>query len=152
MAVRLSAVRAGRPLSPGRFLILFSVRGWVDLRAILRLEGLSQLKNTERFLNSAAVKWTCVMSRPESTWALLPPESSSQRNSLRLFRMLINVLIYGTPKFISVFKTWFYLQPVQSILHIRNISPLKQWIKSHLYLLQTQLRAVILKWCAARGG
>jgi hypothetical protein len=30
MAVRLSAIRAGRPLSPGRFLIFISVRNWVD--------------------------------------------------------------------------------------------------------------------------
>jgi hypothetical protein len=35
MAVRLSALRAGRP-----------VRGGVDRRAIVRLEGLGQLKNS----------------------------------------------------------------------------------------------------------
>jgi hypothetical protein len=38
MAVRLSAPRAGRPLPPGRFLVLISVRDWVDHRGILRLE------------------------------------------------------------------------------------------------------------------
>jgi hypothetical protein len=44
MAVRLSVLRAGRPLPPGRFLVLISVRGWVDLRSIVRLEGWGQLK------------------------------------------------------------------------------------------------------------
>jgi hypothetical protein len=46
MAVRLSALRACRPLPPGRFLVLISVRGCVDSRAIVRLAGLGQLKNT----------------------------------------------------------------------------------------------------------
>jgi hypothetical protein len=44
MAVRLSALRAGRPLPPGRFPVLISVRGWVDPRARVRQEGLGQLK------------------------------------------------------------------------------------------------------------
>jgi hypothetical protein len=38
MAVRLSALHASHPLPPETFLILISVRGCVDLRAIVRLE------------------------------------------------------------------------------------------------------------------
>jgi hypothetical protein len=45
MAVRLSASCAGRPLPPGKFLVLITVRGWDDLRAIVRLKELGQLKN-----------------------------------------------------------------------------------------------------------
>jgi hypothetical protein len=42
MAVRLSALGAGRLLIPERFLELIPVRAWGDLRAIMRLEKLSK--------------------------------------------------------------------------------------------------------------
>jgi hypothetical protein len=45
MAVRLSFLCAGLPLHPGRFLVLNSVTGRVEPRAIIRLEGLAQFKN-----------------------------------------------------------------------------------------------------------
>jgi hypothetical protein len=45
MAVRLSALISGRPLPPGRFLVLISVKGRVDPRAIVRVEGIGQLRN-----------------------------------------------------------------------------------------------------------
>jgi hypothetical protein len=45
MAVSLSALRAGRPLPPGRFSVLIYVRGLVDPKAIVRLEELGKLKN-----------------------------------------------------------------------------------------------------------
>jgi hypothetical protein len=46
MAARLSVLRTGQFLPPGRFLVLISVRRWVDPRAIVRPEGLVQLKKS----------------------------------------------------------------------------------------------------------
>jgi hypothetical protein len=47
MTVRFSAFPAGRPLLPGRFLALISVRGGIDLRAIIRLEEFGQFKKIQ---------------------------------------------------------------------------------------------------------
>jgi hypothetical protein len=45
MAVSLSALRVPATLyPPGRFLVLISVRGWIDSRAIVWLEVLGKLK------------------------------------------------------------------------------------------------------------
>jgi hypothetical protein len=48
MAVRLSVLRAGRPLPPGRFLALISFSGWVNGRAVAQA--------VSRWLPTAAVR------------------------------------------------------------------------------------------------
>jgi hypothetical protein len=52
MTVRLSALREAALYPPGRFLVLISVRDSVDPRAIVRLEGLGQLKKSNYLIEN----------------------------------------------------------------------------------------------------
>jgi hypothetical protein len=77
MAVRL---RVGRPLPPPppvRFLILISVRGWVDPRAIVRLEGLGQLKKSNYLIGNR----TCDL----PACSIVPQRLNQLRHSLPPF-------------------------------------------------------------------
>jgi hypothetical protein len=68
IAMRFSAFSAGRPLPPGRFLVLISVRGWVDPRAILRLEGLGQLKSPVISSRVESAAFRLVVPQPTTLW------------------------------------------------------------------------------------
>jgi hypothetical protein len=52
MAVRLSALYVGHPNYPRRFLLLVSIRGRVDPRAIVQLEGLGELKKANDLIGN----------------------------------------------------------------------------------------------------
>jgi hypothetical protein len=58
-SVRLSALRAGCPLLPGRFLVLISDRGWVDPRVIVRLEALGKLNKIHLIRTRTRVLLAC---------------------------------------------------------------------------------------------
>jgi hypothetical protein len=45
MAASLSVLRAGRLLPPEKFLVLIRIRSSVGPRAMVRLEGIDELKN-----------------------------------------------------------------------------------------------------------
>jgi hypothetical protein len=105
MAVRLSALRAGRPLPPGRFLVLISIRGWANPRAIVRLEGLGQLINP---ITSSGIEPACNIVPQPTTLPRVPTETDWQSEILSFFRIflkfadntIVNRLVWG--EFVSV--------------------------------------------------
>jgi hypothetical protein len=95
MAVRLSPSRAGRALPPGRFLVIISVRGWVNLRAILRLEGLSKLKKVNDFIGNRALHLpVCsIESQPTKHRVPVGPRSSQIQVILQFVETFLHILI-----------------------------------------------------------
>jgi hypothetical protein len=63
----LSALHAGYPLPPGRFLVLIFVTWCVDPRAIVWLEGLGQLKNPMASSGIESVTFRLVVMMPQPT-------------------------------------------------------------------------------------
>jgi hypothetical protein len=98
MAARFSALRAGRFLPPERFLVLISVGGWVDARAIVRLGGLGNLK---KFTSSG----TRTGDLPACS--IVPQPNSMEKIILEtLTEVLVRILtFYGTQKFITLLTT-----------------------------------------------
>jgi hypothetical protein len=110
MAVRSSALRACRPLPPGRFLDLISVKGWVDLRVIVRLERLGSLKNLvtssgieprpsglqhSASTNYVIIYTTCVIL---TTWKQCSPKRQSR-----------SLAVFVTPYFPLYARQWTYM-------------------------------------------
>jgi hypothetical protein len=58
MAVKLSALHINHSIPPGRILVLISVRGQINPRAIMQLERLAELKNP--LISSGTVTATCI--------------------------------------------------------------------------------------------
>jgi hypothetical protein len=54
MAVRLSALRAGHALPRENLPVVVSVRDWVNIRAMVRLEGLRKFKKNYYLIGTRA--------------------------------------------------------------------------------------------------
>jgi hypothetical protein len=107
--MRLSASYLGHPLPPERFLVLISIRGSVNHRAIVQMEGLDQLK----------IKWT------------------QQERNLATFRLLAQCLKPSMlPHGLVGCK--IKLEENIQILKVLWINYLEQnsWCKIHLNILQ----------------
>jgi hypothetical protein len=105
MAAMVSALCSGRPLPPGRFLLLISVRGWVNPSVIGRLEGIDQLK--------------------------IPITSSGiEPATFRLVAECLNHLCYRVPHWICVWcpkldaEMWPEYLRRSSILSLADVRPL----------------------------
>jgi hypothetical protein len=75
MAVRLSALHAGCPLPPQEDYWYSFVRGWVNSRAIVWLEGLGQLKNPITSLGTEPVTLQLVAQCLNQLCYRLPPNT-----------------------------------------------------------------------------
>jgi hypothetical protein len=90
MAKRLSALWPSRPLHPGIFLVLTSVRGWVDPKAIGQLERLGQLKNP---MTSSGIK-------PVTFWLVPQPTTLPRAPIPTLTPHQLKQALYRIPNFI----------------------------------------------------
>jgi hypothetical protein len=78
MDLRLSALSGGRTLRYRKILVLISVRRWVNIRAFVRLEGLSKLK--KKISSSTGIR-----TRDIPSFIIVPHQTSLLPASMKLF-------------------------------------------------------------------
>jgi hypothetical protein len=119
MAVKLLALRTGCHIPSGIFLVLISVRGWIDPRAIVCLEGLDQLKNSMTSLGFEPVTFQCVKTWNKSTLPQLVIWKT--RAILHSYTWKIPSLsqcFYITDSKLQVTFLWWVMQMFHSVLSL----------------------------------
>jgi hypothetical protein len=107
MGVRLSALSNGRALSPGIFLVLISVRGWVP-RVIVRLEGLGKLKKITDIWNRNRALPVCSIRSPTFETAVT---NRSVRKEYKVMKSVFETLINKSSKGLSLQRPIYLLVP-----------------------------------------
>jgi hypothetical protein len=139
MAVRQSALSAGRALTPGRFLVLISVRGWADPRATVRLEGLGQLKKKIHLIGTQTSDLPAC--------SIVPQPNTLPRAPLMLSTMFISIqtlcekILLKILLFFSILQydvdlvlfysctnlSWKWINNIHEQSYFRNIFPINNW-------------------------
>jgi hypothetical protein len=85
MTVRLSALRAGRALPPGIFLVHIYIRGWVNARTTVRLEGSGNPKKIQWPKNKFQNMRISCKGNSDLDWSLSAERASNWLNKERKY-------------------------------------------------------------------